>query len=1169
MKRLLAIVMAIVMLLSVMPTLALATEEGNEQEVPQAPAGQEEPNEEPTEAPEEELGLFAARVNALAEYGGSLSTGYGTFSYETGGQTVTLKIYVNNSNVSTTVIDDVQLVANTATFTVASGLDYHIDRTSVTGGSWSSGSGDTQRSGTLTLVAGQGPWTIHIYLIAPCTVTVSYVYTDNSHLNSDIPTLTGYTRKVYYGEEFKSNEWSYYDAGDARNAYGHAVRNTTASTAVDVHGTAGTGYYFKETITGDTTFTVTFTSANTNDLLAVDAYLHRGGDAIGFDTYLERTYRYYGYTVSNNNGTDLVYILRDGGLQSASSTNSLGSAAMFVNDNTQYAFAYCGLGMNLGHVKDIYYDSSDQNWYYIYRWDTNLSLIDVSWTNTVGPIIIPASENGRLNFVYKEYESDHRLVYNANGGSNAPATQTRKTSDYSVDFTVSTQEPVRDGHNFLGWAESASATTPTYQGGDTIAVTGTTTLYAVWREMPKDLNYTVNHVVDSESGTLLLSEDCTASVPYSATGYTVDGVTPGTFPGYKLKSAPEFPVTVTEGDTIYLIYEVDETQTKELHYTVKYVLDSTAGTELATESKTVSIWAGADSYDVPSVDSKTFPGYKIKSAPEFPVTVAEGDSVYVIYEVDEEDRKDLHYTVKYVLGSTTGTELASEDKTVSIWAGDSTYSVTAVESKTFTGYKVKTNPTLPATVSEGDTLYVIYEEDYEQTKELTYAIQHIVDGEVKDTDSITVDIWVNADSYIVSSVTPKTYEGYGLVSFYYDQNVYSNVYPMPPIEVKDGDAIEAIYLKDPLQTKELTYYVKYVVGSESGEVLATKEETEDIWVLDTTYEVTAVEAKTFTGYKLKSEPDLPTDVEDDDILYVIYEEDYEQTKKLNYTVKYVVGSESGTLLASEAKSVDIWVNATSATITSVEQKTFTDYDLTTLPTLPAQVEEGDILYVIYEPAVPDIIELTYYVHYVLGDESGALLAEEEISVLIPGTADTYEVLEIAQKDFPGLRVKSTPELPVEVEQEQILYVIYEEVFGKLTVSKVVTGDLADPDEVFSFRIELDVDGEYTYNGSRSGTLSNGSVFCLKHGQSITIHGLPADATYTVTETNSAGYRVYSSNARGTIVENETVKASFTNAKSTVPVTGDRSNTFLWLGLLAVSLFGMTAALLPDRKKTAK
>ena len=77
------------------------------------------------------------------------------------------------------------------------------------------------------------------------------------------------------------------------------------------------------------------------------------------------------------------------------------------------------------------------------------------------------------------------LKYNANGGTDAPATQTyTATSEYESrhTFTISNDKPTHQDYEFKGWAETPNATTATRQPGGSIVVTGTTTLYAVWEE---------------------------------------------------------------------------------------------------------------------------------------------------------------------------------------------------------------------------------------------------------------------------------------------------------------------------------------------------------------------------------------------------------------------------------------------------------------------------------------------------------------------------------------------------------------------------------------------------------------------------------------------------------------------------------------------------------------
>lgn len=70
------------------------------------------------------------------------------------------------------------------------------------------------------------------------------------------------------------------------------------------------------------------------------------------------------------------------------------------------------------------------------------------------------------------------VSFDANGGTDEPAAQ-KKTHD--SEMVISSVTPVREGHDFLGWAESPSATKPDYTAGGKYNTEGDNTLYAVWK----------------------------------------------------------------------------------------------------------------------------------------------------------------------------------------------------------------------------------------------------------------------------------------------------------------------------------------------------------------------------------------------------------------------------------------------------------------------------------------------------------------------------------------------------------------------------------------------------------------------------------------------------------------------------------------------------------------
>ena len=100
------------------------------------------------------------------------------------------------------------------------------------------------------------------------------------------------------------------------------------------------------------------------------------------------------------------------------------------------------------------------------------------------PIVL--TKDNPTKTIYAIWMPFFELKYDANGGTGAPASQTRTAAHPTVNrvtFTVPNQTPSKEGYTFKGWADSATATTAQYQPGDTVDVkheNSPKTVYDVW-----------------------------------------------------------------------------------------------------------------------------------------------------------------------------------------------------------------------------------------------------------------------------------------------------------------------------------------------------------------------------------------------------------------------------------------------------------------------------------------------------------------------------------------------------------------------------------------------------------------------------------------------------------------------------------------------------------------
>ncbi len=120
-------------------------------------------------------------------------------------------------------------------------------------------------------------------------------------------------------------------------------------------------------------------------------------------------------------------------------------------------------------------------------------------------------------------ERSYNITYDANGGTGAPASQSKKHFSQE-SITLSTVRPTRVGYTFASWNTKKNATGTSYTPGATYNTNADVTLYAVWSANTYTVSFDSNCDVSSPSDISVRYDSTYASLPsISRTGYTFNG----------------------------------------------------------------------------------------------------------------------------------------------------------------------------------------------------------------------------------------------------------------------------------------------------------------------------------------------------------------------------------------------------------------------------------------------------------------------------------------------------------------------------------------------------------------------------------------------------------------------------------------------------------------------
>ncbi len=309
---------------------------------------------------------------------------------------------------------------------------------------------------------------------APSSQTKTYGVTLT--LSSTKPTRSGYTFKGWATSSSATS--ATYSAGGSYTANASATlyavwsQNAATTYTVSYNANGGSGAPSSQTKYKDVTLTLSSTTPT------------RSG------------YTFLGWSTSSTATSPTYYA---GGSYTANASATL-YAVWSQNAPTTYTVSYNANGgsgapssQTKTHGVTLYLSSTEpyRANYEFLGWSTSSTA--TSPTYYAGSAYT-ANASRTLYAVWEYSPATYTVSYNANGGSGAPSSQSKT---YDVSLTLSYTEPTRSGYDFKGWATSSSATSATYQPGDTYTANASVTLYAVWDETNYDFSISNLTVSDS------------------------------------------------------------------------------------------------------------------------------------------------------------------------------------------------------------------------------------------------------------------------------------------------------------------------------------------------------------------------------------------------------------------------------------------------------------------------------------------------------------------------------------------------------------------------------------------------------------------------------------------------------------------------------------------------
>ena len=407
----------------------------------------------------------------------------------------------------------------------------------------------------------------------------------------------------------------------------------------------------------------------------------------------------------------------------------------------------------------------------------------------------------------------HAVIYDLDGGQ-SPSNFPKLYYPAGAVVPVTSNVPTKDNHNFTGWMRDnaiVAANMPLEILSDDI------TLVAQWELSTHSVTGTIDEngtVTNDNQPSVKHNEACTDMVFTPNPGYKIATVTVNDEPvtGFVIGEDGTYTYSnpqVTGDIVVVVTTEIDDSQTKDLSYTVEYYKDGVkVDADTQTETKTVQVLEpNTLTVDMSKINTTDkYYGYKLEKTDPAPIpeSIEDKGTIKVYYVKDDSQTQPTKYTVRYTI---EGVEQENDKIEVegSAWVNDEPAMIAIAEggiptpSNKYNGYKLDpANPEYPAagTPVESGSEYTV---NYVKRTDLSYTVHYYL----KDTTTKLADDKVVIDQTFGVAVTEKALDiaGYNVfgesektitigvganeIIFYYTRVVYPYVPVVKPALNRD------------------------------------------------------------------------------------------------------------------------------------------------------------------------------------------------------------------------------------------------------------------------------------------------------------------------------------------------------------------------------------------------